>query len=115
MKRDYEPGASLQQQPAWKFWMSILFCFLQVPVGLLALGYLMLRGFGCAEGCAVAGFGYVFYGFALFGFAVALASIVLLFLLNQRTWAWMIPGVAIVVIIIGFFIANSAAGTMMAT
>ena len=104
----------VQQPPPWKFWLSILFCFLQVVVGLLALGYLMLRGFGCAEGCAAAGFGYALYGFAIFGFAVALASIVLLFLLNKRTWAWTIPGVAILVIIIGFFVTNSAAGTMLA-
>ncbi|MGO2746213.1 hypothetical protein [Microbacterium sp.] len=103
----------VKQQPAWKFWLSILFCFLQVIVGLLALGYLMLRGFGCAEGCAAAGFGYAFYGFAIFGFAVALASIVLLFLLNKRTWAWMIPGIALLVIIIGFFITNSAVGSLL--
>jgi len=102
-----------QQHPAWKFWLSILFCFLQVVVGVLALGYLMIRGLGCAEECAAAGFGYALYGFAIFGFAVALASIVLLFLLNKRTWAWMIPGVAIVIIAIGFFIANSAVDSLL--
>lgn len=78
--------SEVQQQPAWKFWLSILFGFLQVAVGLPALGYLMLRGLDCGEGRAAAGFGYTLYGFAIFGFAVALASIVLLFLLNKRTW-----------------------------
>ena len=103
----------VQQQPAWKFWMSVLFCFMQVAVGLPALGYLMLRGLGCGQRCAAAGFGYTLYGFAIFGFAVALASIVLLFLLNKRTWAWMIPGAAIVIIIVGFFIANNAVDTLL--
>lgn len=103
----------VQQQPAWKFWLSILFCFLQVAVGLPAMGYLFSRGLGCGQGCDFVGFGYAFYGFAIFGFAVALASIVLLFLLNKRTWAWMIPGVALLVIIIGFFITNSAVGALL--
>lgn len=98
----------LQQHPAWKFWLSILLCFLQVAVGLPAMGYLMFRGLGCGGGCAAAGFGYTVFGFGIFGFVVALASIVLLFLLNKRTWAWMIPGVAVLIIIVGFFLANSA-------
>lgn len=102
-----------QQQPSWKFWLSILFCFLQVVVGLLAVGYLMLRGLGCGLECAAAGFGYALYGFAIFGFAVALASIALLFLLNKRTWAWMVPGVAVLIIIIGFFITDSAADALL--
>lgn len=102
-----------QQHPPWKFWLSILFCFLQVAAGLLALGYLFLRGLGRGQGCAAAGSGYTVYGFGIFGFVVALASIVLLFLLNKRTWAWMIPGVAIVIIIVGFFIANSALDSLL--
>ncbi len=77
------------------------------------MGYLMFRGLGCGQGCDYAGFGYTVYGFVTFGFVVALASIVLLFLFNRRTWAWTIPGIAIVIIIVGFFIANNAVDSLL--
>lgn len=108
----------LQPHPPWKFWVSLLFCFVQVAVGLLALWLLMLRALsaaGCGQGCDPAGFGYTLYGFAIFGFAVALASIVLLVLLRARTWAWMIPGAAVLIIIVAFFVADSAVDRLLTT
>lgn len=103
-----------QQHPAWKFWLSLVFCFLQVAVAVPVMGFLMIRVFeGCGQGCGAAPLGYTLYGFAIFGFVVAFASIVLLFLLNKRTWAWMIPGIAILIIIVGFFVANSAVDTLL--
>lgn len=108
------PETAVTEPPrhrAWKFWVRMLFCFLHVAVGLLALGFLLLRAFsvaGCGQGCDAVGLGYTLCGFAIFGFAVTLASIVLLVLLRARTWAWMIPGVAVLIIIVGFFITDSA-------
>ena len=40
-----------QQHPSWKFWLSLVFCFLQVAVAVPAMGFLMTRVFeGCGQG-----------------------------------------------------------------